>query len=217
MKTDEQLRRDVESELQWSPQIDATDIAVSVHQGVVTLTGFVRNYFEKFQAETVAKAVVGVAAVADDLRVRVPAGDGMTDPEIARAAMQALRITLPIGCRNIQAVVRNRAVTLEGVTEGSQERERAESVIRQVKGVVQVTNNLRISSDLAPDMVKQQIEQAFRRRADLDASHVCVSAEGSEVTLSGEVESLEEHDAAVAAARATYGVSNVKDQLTVRR
>lgn len=217
MKTDEQLRQDIESELQCSPQIDATDIAVSVHQGVVTLTGFVRNYFEKFQAEAVTKAVVGVAAVADDLRVHPPAGDGLTDPEIARACMQALRVALPQASRNIQLIVHNRSVTLEGVTFGAQERERAASVVRQVKGVTQLINNLRSTESLAPEPVKHLIEQEFRRRADLDASYVCVRADGSEVTLTGEVNSPAEHDAAVAAARSTCGVSNVKDELVVRR
>ena len=43
MKSDSELERDVKEELRWKPDLDATDIAVSAHNGVVTLTGFVRS------------------------------------------------------------------------------------------------------------------------------------------------------------------------------
>ena len=47
MKSDSELERDVKEELRWKPDLDATDIAVSAHNGVVTLTGFVRSYTDK--------------------------------------------------------------------------------------------------------------------------------------------------------------------------
>ena len=87
MKADELIRQDVTDRLRWHSGIDATDIAVKVRDGVVTLTGYARNYYEKSQAEELAKEVVGVAAVAVDVQVRLPATDGLTGPEIARAAV----------------------------------------------------------------------------------------------------------------------------------
>ena len=47
MRSDSDIKRDVEDELRWDPDIDATDIAVAVKDGVVTLTGFVRSYSQK--------------------------------------------------------------------------------------------------------------------------------------------------------------------------
>ena len=47
MKTDSELKRDVESELKWDPDIDTTDVGVAVKDGVVTLTGFVRSWSQK--------------------------------------------------------------------------------------------------------------------------------------------------------------------------
>ena len=44
MKPDIDIKRDVEEELRLNPDIDATDIAVAVKNGVVTLSGFTRSY-----------------------------------------------------------------------------------------------------------------------------------------------------------------------------
>jgi BON domain len=72
MKSDSEIKRDVEAELRWTPGLDATDIAVAVKDGVVTLTGFVRNYGHKLQAEKAAKRVAGVVGVANDIEIRLP-------------------------------------------------------------------------------------------------------------------------------------------------
>ena len=74
MRSDEEIRQDVEQELKYDPMIDPTDIAVSVKDGTVTLTGFVRSYSQRYQAERAAKRVAGVVALANDLRVLVRDG-----------------------------------------------------------------------------------------------------------------------------------------------
>ena len=84
MRSDSEIKREVEDELRWDPDIDPTDIAVAVKNGVVTLTGFVRSYAHKFAAERAAKRVAGVVGVANDLEVRLPQTDERPDPEIAR-------------------------------------------------------------------------------------------------------------------------------------
>src|SRR5690242_11434408 len=94
MRSDSDVKRDVEDELRWEPEVDASDIAVSVKDGVVTLTGFVRSFHEKYVAEVAAKRVSGVAGVANDLEVRLPDMDQRPDPEIAREAIAAIRSQL---------------------------------------------------------------------------------------------------------------------------
>src|SRR6185369_2470604 len=69
MKTDLQLQRDVLDELKFEPSIRETELGVAVKDGVVTLTGFVQNYAEKFSAERTAERVNGVRAVADEIKV----------------------------------------------------------------------------------------------------------------------------------------------------
>src|SRR5437868_9071031 len=117
MRSDSQIKRDVEDELRWDPDIDPTDIAVAVKSGVVTLTGFVRSYAEKFAAERAAKRVAGVAGVTNDIEVRLSQTDERPDPEIAREVVANLKIWLPSSWEHIKAIVKNGWVTLEGEVE----------------------------------------------------------------------------------------------------
>src|ERR1700731_1613066 len=119
MRSDDEIKRDVEDELRWDPDIDPTDIAVAAKNGIVTLTGFVRSYAHKFAAERAAKRVAGVVGVANDLEVRLPTSDERPDPEIAREVVANLKIWLPSSWEHIKAVVKNGWVTLEGGAGGN--------------------------------------------------------------------------------------------------
>ena len=71
MRTDSEIERDVVEDLKWNPDLDSTDIAVTVKDGVVTLGGFVKSYVDKTEAEVAAKRVAGVVAVAMPFRFSV--------------------------------------------------------------------------------------------------------------------------------------------------
>src|SRR5271169_5394075 len=80
VRSDSDIKRDVEDELKWDPEImDQTDIAVSVKDGVVTLAGFARRYIDKWEAEWAAKRVQGVVGIANDIEVRLPDADERPD------------------------------------------------------------------------------------------------------------------------------------------
>src|SRR5882762_7903508 len=140
MRADEDIKRDVEAELRWDKDIDATDIAVAVKDGVVTLTGFVRSYTQKYEAERDAKRVAGVLAVANDLEVRLPIIHQKPDPEIARNIVEELKTELPYSHSLIKATVSNGWVTLEGDVEWNYQKERAEAAARRVRGVKGISN-----------------------------------------------------------------------------
>jgi len=131
--------------------IDPTDIAVAVKNGVVTLTGFVRSYTHKFAAERAAKRVAGVVGVANDLEVRLPQTDERPDPEIAREVVANLKIWLPNSWEHIKAIVKNGWVTLEGEVEWNYQRDYAERAVRWIKGVKGVSNLIRLQPRLAPE------------------------------------------------------------------
>ena len=160
------IKRDVEDELRWEPNVDSTDIAVAVKNGIVTLTGYVRSYSHKFAAERAAKRVIGVVGVANDLEVRLPGADERPDPEIARDVVANLKIWLPNSWEHIKPVVKNGWVTLEGEVEWNYQRDYAERAVRWIKGVKGVSNLIRLQPRLEPKPVeiKQKIEEAFRRR-----------------------------------------------------
>jgi osmotically-inducible protein OsmY len=216
MKADSDIQQDVISELTWAPEVDQTDIAVKVNGGVVMLTGYVRSPFEKYRAEAAAKRIAGVTAVANDLAVRTPLGGRPTDPEIARDVVAAIKSELPLSSEQIKSLVHEGHVALEGAVEWHFERERAEQAARRVSGVVSVRNSIRLKPRVAPTEIKHKIEAAFRRNAMVDAQHVTIEARGSEVTLLGEVRSWAERDEAQQIAWSAPGVTNVKNEITIR-
>jgi osmotically-inducible protein OsmY len=215
MRTDVEIERDVKEELRWDPDLDATDIAVSVRNGVVTLTGFVKSFTHKLEAEAAAKRVAGVAGVANDLEVRLPAVDQRPDPEIARDAVAAIKSQLPISAEKIKVVVKNGWVTLEGEAEWQYQRTTAEAAVRKIKGVKGITDAIQLKPRATPSEIKHKIEEALKRSAEIDANRIDVEADGSVVILKGTVRSWVEREEAERAAWSAPGVTNVVDQITV--
>ena len=215
MRLDSDIKRDVEDELKWDPGIDATDIGVAIHNGVVTLSGFVHSYGQKTQAERDAKRVAGVVGVANDIEVRLPVIDQRPDPDIVRDAVSALKVELPFSSENIKVVARDGWLTLEGAVEWNYARERAENAVKNIRGVKGVTNSIEVKPRVAPYEVRRKIEDALRRSAELDASRITVEANGSEVILRGTVRSWAERQEAERAAWAAPGVTRVENRISI--
>jgi VCBS repeat-containing protein len=180
------------------------------------LDGFVHNYYERMQAERAVKRVKGVAGVANEIQVRLRSGDGLSDPEIARAAVAALKASLPEASENIKVVANQGRLTLEGSVEWNFQRQQAEAAVRHLKGVTSVSDLVHVKPRAEPQQIKRRIEEAFRRSAEVDAEHVAVLARDGQVTLSGTVRSWAERDEAQRTAWSAPGVTQVRNEITVR-
>ena len=230
MKTDDEIKRDVEAEIRWNPDIDGTDITVAVTHGVVTLAGFAKSYMDKYEAEAAAKRVSGVSGVANNIEVRLASVDERPDPEIARDAVAAIKSQLPISSEKIKIVVKNGWITLEGEVEWQYQRSTAEQAVRRIKGVKGVSNTIKLKPQARPSEIKRKIQDAFRRSAagidqlggltarrsaEVDANRIIVEADEGVVTLKGTVRSWIEREEAERVAWSAPGVTNVVDQIVV--
>ena len=214
MKTDAQLKTDVTTELQWEPMLHANDIKVCAKDGIVTLSGSVPHYAEKFAAERAAQRVVGVTAIAEELEVNLTGVHKRPDSEIAESVVNSLKwhVWIP---SHVQAVVENGWVTLTGEVSWGFQRQSAEDAIRFQSGVKGVSNNITLKPSAKSAEVKDVIEKALKRNAEIDAAKVMVTTEGGKVTLAGTVGSWDERQEASSAAWSAPGVTGVENDLVV--
>ena len=215
MKTDTQLRDDIQAELTWAPDVKSSDIGVIVKDGVVTLTGHLSSYAEKYAVERAAQRVYGVKALAIELTVKLPFDNQRTDADIAMAAERALEWNVLVPDDKIHPMVEKGWLTLNGEVEWDYQRSAAESAVCNLMGVTGVSNLVKVKPKVSPADIEKKIHDALSRQADREARQLAITVSGSQVTLRGTVHSWTERDAVQGAAWATPGVTVVVNDLLV--
>jgi len=215
MKTDMQLKRHVEEELKWEPSVNEARIGVAVKDGVVTLTGYVNSYPEKWAAERAVKRLKDVKAIAEEIEVELLGGNRRTDGDIARAAANTIEWNTLIPRDRIKVMVHDGWVTLEGEVEWWYQKDAAENSVRNLSGVRGVANKITITPALSVEHVDAEITKAFQRNAMLDARKIWAETQGTRVILHGKARTWLERKEAEEGAWAAPGVTGVEDLITI--
>lgn len=211
-RSDVAVQQQVMSELTWDTRVDASDIGVTVKNGIVTLTGTVETWSKRVAAQEAAHRVAGVLDVANELVVKPISTQIHDDTEIARQVRQALQWDVLVPDDRIRTTVEDGRVTLEGDVYTWAEREDAGRAIRNLAGVRMVENRLTVKpAPVRTEDLKQQITEALTRHAIREADRVHVGVSDGVVTLSGTVDSWLDRNAVTGAVRGTRGVRRVDD------
>lgn len=212
---DREIRADVIAELDWEPSVNATNIGVAVENGVVTLTGHVPTYVQRFAAERAAKRVRGVRAVAEEIEVRPEFTNITADDEIAKRAANILNWDVALPADAVKVVVTKGWVTLTGAVDWPYMRTLAEDRIRNLKGVTGLTNLIEVKASASEPDIRKRIADTLKRNAEIEANAIKVTVSGGKVTLEGKVHSWRERDALETAVWAAPGVKTVEDRVLV--
>ena len=212
---DQEMQEEISDALRWEASLRNDDVAVGVRIGVVTRGGFVDSYGDKAKAERVAGRVRGVTAIANELHVKLPGGAEWSDPDLARAAVDALQWNVAVPHEKIQVKVEQGWITLVGEVEWLHQKQAADRAVQYLRGVKGVFDLISVRPATTPHDVKKRIKDALHRGVEFDADRIKVEIEGNKVVLTGAVRSYTEAMDALRAASNAPGITGIDNHIVV--
>jgi len=212
---DGKLKQDVIDELAFEPSVDAADIGVAVEAGIVTLSGHVPTYAQKEMAEKVVLRVAGVKGIAEEIEVRPPGTGQTTDDQIAKRAADTIGWNSSVPDGAVKVKVQKGWVTLSGAVNWQYQRSAAADAVRALGGVLGVSNEIEIRPHPSMADIKQRIEEALKRNAEVEARAIEIQVVGGKVVLRGMVKTWAERNAAERAAWSSPGVQTVVSDIVI--
>ena len=212
---DEDIDKQVVDQLYWDNSVKASDVAVTVDHGSVTLNGTVPSYHAKYTAAEDAYLVSGVKSVDNKLKVNyfsLP-----TDHQIKEAVESSLDWDFDLDSQKINVSVDEGTVTLLGTVDSYWKKILAEMDTSKINGVIEIKNELAIvtTGKWEDENIATDIESALGRNINVNVNDVDVKVRKGNVTLSGEMPSWSSKNSAYNSAVFTSGVNEIHNHLTI--
>jgi osmotically-inducible protein OsmY len=160
VKDDSDLRQTVLNEIRQKPELAEADVSVAADQGVLTLTGVVQSDADRIAVEAVAKQVLGVSAIADDLEVKP--SRARSDTEVARDVLKAIRSHIFLSAEHVRAIVRDGCVVLEGEVHSELQRMLVEAEVKRLHGVSGISNHIEVKPEAFAEEPKSEFETSVQ-------------------------------------------------------
>jgi len=215
-RNDIELKRAVEDALLYDPRTRGTNIDVRVRNAAVSLLGNVSSLAAKRAAERDARNTLGVRRVINYLKVTVPDWPG--DLAVTKRAQEALAHDAHLTDFDLRASSHSGTIYLRGEVNTHFEKDRAEVVVANVPGVLDVANRIKVDVQWQPkpdEEIQEDTERHLRWSPLLNASQIAVSVTNGVVTLQGTLDTWHEK---TTAGRHAYqaGARSVTNKLDLR-
>jgi osmotically-inducible protein OsmY len=197
------------------PMLKGVKINMERPNGTLCLNGQVDSFLKKKIAINLAKNIESEPIDSESLKVMLPDSDVKSDAEIAEALHMILEWNAVLFDTNILVDVFNGCVILHGTVDWEYQKDDAEQLASELKGVTSIVNKIELESPLSAKDIRKRIKDVFYYIAKVDYSKVLVETSGSIVVLSGKVSSKVEKANAENAAWMVRGVSKVDNRLEV--
>jgi len=141
-RDDADIARAALNTLEWNASVPHGRLQVLVEKGWITLDGTVDRYFQKSEAETVVRKLLGVKGVVNRIAVKpiiLPA-------DVKNQIAKALERTAVVDAKRISVEVRGTTVVLSGAVKSWVERDGAERAAWAAPGVANVENMIEIGA-----------------------------------------------------------------------
>jgi osmotically-inducible protein OsmY len=216
---DADIKRRIEEQLYWDNRVDSSNVETAVSNGAVTLTGTVPTYTSRMAAEWDARSVLGVLAVNNLLIVQYRGEISVPDDRSIRDnILTLLTASASIDAANIEVSVVEGKVILKGSVSALWKKQRAEELVRDTVGVLEVHNELAVvpTENMTDELIAREIVNSIERNPSVEAENVTVRVENGTVQLSGTVRDWVARIAAYEAALYTAGVIDIRDDILIR-
>jgi len=199
-------------------------VTVKSNDGIVTLSGTVRDRDDRALAEDTVKNLPGVLSVDNEIAVKSEAPEH-SDEWIAMKIRGELLVKANVSATATKVEVKDGCVTLSGTADNAAQKDLTEAYAKDIDHVKAVRNDIvvvapapgsTVGETIDDASITSQVKFALMSHRSTSALSTKVTTENSVVSISGVAGSDAEKDLVTKLAQDTRGVKSVVNDMTVK-